>query len=131
MPVQAHSLIFISQRNSSFRCWTSYSCYSAPEICMSLGWSFQCMNACMRVFIDTNSSLRRDSSILKVRHCPVQQLTLLQRTVKISLSRLTAANKQHPVSPPELSCIQSLIKKSAFIWFRLSLFTFYLLKTVA
>lgn len=69
------------------------------------------MNASMRVFMDTNSSLRRDSSILKVRHCPVQQLTSLQRTVQISLFRLTAADKQHPVSPPELSCIHSLIKK--------------------
>lgn len=69
------------------------------------------MNASMRVFIDTNSSLRRDSSILKVRYCPVQQLTSLQRTVQISLSRLTAVNNQHPVSLPELSCIHSLTKK--------------------
>lgn len=68
------------------------------------------MNTSMRVLTDTNSSLGRDSSILKVSPCPVWQPTSLQRTAKeISLSRLTAAREQPLVSPLELSCIHSLI----------------------
>lgn len=103
-------------RKSSFNCWTSYSCYSPPEICITFGWSFQCMNPRMRVFTDTNSSLGRSSSILKVAQCPVEQPTSPWRTAKeAGLTRLTAACEQAPASPPEWSCIHSLIIKCFYL----------------
>jgi len=59
-------------RKGICKCWASSGCYSPAEFFISLGWSFQCISTSVRVFTDTNSSLGRDSSVLKATPCPIR-----------------------------------------------------------
>lgn len=62
------------------------------------------MNTSVIVFTDTNSSLGRNSSILKVRHRPEEQPTSPQKTAKVTFYVLKVLS-EHSHSTCALSCI--------------------------